>query len=360
MYCYRPRWVRIAASHAHGCCSLLQVVVRGVCSLIARGQCQRFKDAMSDTHCTRQPTCVPSLPLRGSRDLAQRSRRLQDDDGDWGTAAGLRRTCHAVPTFHQVLPAAVIALGLGNGRGHHRSLTYQVHDALAVCQRHGPWPGHQTPGLAHPSTAGSTMCAPHRHTGPTWLLQDRQHDGAARGRLGVSGHSLLPVGLEDAAGRRGESHRHRATTQGQDPCATSLPGYPLPLQRLIHHRHHLAIAPNRQVEGGPVSSTSPPHHLPIATCTRRSRDTMGAEQSTPAAAAAVADAANGATSVPSQANLPSALVVVGPSGVGKNSLINKLIEGAPDKFSHSISHTTRQPRTGEKVGEACKEGVRVR
>jgi putative ribosome biogenesis GTPase RsgA len=45
---------------------------------------------------------------------------------------------------------------------------------------------------------------------------------------------------------------------------------------------------------------------------------------------------------------PSALVIVGPSGVGKGTLINKLMEG-DTRFGFSISHTTRLPRPGEQV-----------
>jgi guanylate kinase len=45
---------------------------------------------------------------------------------------------------------------------------------------------------------------------------------------------------------------------------------------------------------------------------------------------------------------PSALVIVGPSGVGKGTLINKLMAGN-DRYGFSCSHTTREPRQGEKV-----------
>ena len=45
---------------------------------------------------------------------------------------------------------------------------------------------------------------------------------------------------------------------------------------------------------------------------------------------------------------PSALVIVGPSGVGKGTLINKLMAGN-DRYGFSCSHTTRAPRQGEKV-----------
>jgi guanylate kinase len=45
---------------------------------------------------------------------------------------------------------------------------------------------------------------------------------------------------------------------------------------------------------------------------------------------------------------PSALVVVGPSGVGKGTLIERLMSSS-DSFGFSCSHTTRQPRQQEKV-----------
>lgn len=44
------------------------------------------------------------------------------------------------------------------------------------------------------------------------------------------------------------------------------------------------------------------------------------------------------------------IVISGPSGVGKGTLIEKLIDAHPDTFALSISHTTRQPRTGEREG----------
>ena len=47
--------------------------------------------------------------------------------------------------------------------------------------------------------------------------------------------------------------------------------------------------------------------------------------------------------------LPSALVIVGPSGVGKGTLIHQLMSGS-NSFGFSCSHTTRAPREGEKVG----------
>ena len=44
------------------------------------------------------------------------------------------------------------------------------------------------------------------------------------------------------------------------------------------------------------------------------------------------------------------VVISGPSGVGKGTLISKLVKDYPDAFGFSISHTTRQPRQGEEDG----------
>lgn len=49
---------------------------------------------------------------------------------------------------------------------------------------------------------------------------------------------------------------------------------------------------------------------------------------------------------------PKALVIVGPSGVGKGTLIKLLMDGS-DRFGFSTSHTTRQPRPGEIVRNFC-------
>lgn len=45
------------------------------------------------------------------------------------------------------------------------------------------------------------------------------------------------------------------------------------------------------------------------------------------------------------------LVMVGPSGAGKGTLINSLTENHPDRFGFSVSYTTRQPREGEVHGK---------
>jgi len=46
------------------------------------------------------------------------------------------------------------------------------------------------------------------------------------------------------------------------------------------------------------------------------------------------------------------IVIVGPSGVGKGTLIGRLMQEMPTSFAHSISHTTRGPRPGESHGKS--------
>ncbi|TFK32791.1 guanylate kinase/L-type calcium channel beta subunit [Crucibulum laeve] len=45
------------------------------------------------------------------------------------------------------------------------------------------------------------------------------------------------------------------------------------------------------------------------------------------------------------------LVLSGPSGVGKSTLLQRLFAEFPDKFGFSVSHTTRDPRPGEEHGK---------
>ncbi|OQE47263.1 hypothetical protein PENCOP_c001G08758 [Penicillium coprophilum] len=44
------------------------------------------------------------------------------------------------------------------------------------------------------------------------------------------------------------------------------------------------------------------------------------------------------------------LVISGPSGAGKGTLIQKLIDAHPNTFELTVSHTTRKPRPNEKDG----------
>lgn len=48
----------------------------------------------------------------------------------------------------------------------------------------------------------------------------------------------------------------------------------------------------------------------------------------------------------------SPVVFVGPSGIGKNTIIGELMNTYPGRFEYSISHTTRQPREGEVRGQS--------
>lgn len=47
---------------------------------------------------------------------------------------------------------------------------------------------------------------------------------------------------------------------------------------------------------------------------------------------------------------PCPVVIAGPSGAGKTTLINKLMKKFPNLCGFSISHTTRNPRQGEENG----------
>lgn len=51
----------------------------------------------------------------------------------------------------------------------------------------------------------------------------------------------------------------------------------------------------------------------------------------------------------SSANRP--IVISGPSGTGKSTLLKKLFAEYPDKFGFSVSNTTRKPRPGEVNGK---------
>jgi guanylate kinase len=47
---------------------------------------------------------------------------------------------------------------------------------------------------------------------------------------------------------------------------------------------------------------------------------------------------------------PKPVVFAGPSGVGKGTVINALMQKFPNAFGFSVSHTTRGPRPGEVDG----------
>jgi len=66
---------------------------------------------------------------------------------------------------------------------------------------------------------------------------------------------------------------------------------------------------------------------------------------------------------------PRPLIICGPSGVGKGTIISILTESSthfsPSAFGFSVSHTTRKPRPGEEDGvhyhfsdvESMKRGI---
>lgn len=45
------------------------------------------------------------------------------------------------------------------------------------------------------------------------------------------------------------------------------------------------------------------------------------------------------------------IVISGPSGVGKSTLLRRLFQEYPDKMSFSVSYTSRNPRIGERDGK---------
>jgi len=49
---------------------------------------------------------------------------------------------------------------------------------------------------------------------------------------------------------------------------------------------------------------------------------------------------------------PRPVVLSGPSGTGKSTLLGRLLAAHPATFGFSVSHTTRAPRAGEQDGEA--------
>jgi guanylate kinase len=66
---------------------------------------------------------------------------------------------------------------------------------------------------------------------------------------------------------------------------------------------------------------------------KKAHSTMGNEASQPAAAVG-----------------PRPVVIAGPSGAGKGTLIEMLMKCYPNQVRFSVSHTTRPPRAGEVNG----------
>jgi len=47
---------------------------------------------------------------------------------------------------------------------------------------------------------------------------------------------------------------------------------------------------------------------------------------------------------------PHPIIISGPSGTGKSTILTRLFAEYPSRFGFSVSHTTRQPRAGEQNG----------
>eukprot|EP00842_Homolaphlyctis_polyrhiza_P005418 jgi/Hompol1/5878/HPOL_000177-RA len=56
------------------------------------------------------------------------------------------------------------------------------------------------------------------------------------------------------------------------------------------------------------------------------------------------------TTAPVDPSKPRPIVLCGPSGTGKSTLLKRLFKEYPDNFGFSISHTSRKPRAGETNG----------
>eukprot|EP00798_Chlamydomonas_sp_ICE-L_P005326 gene5326-33711_t len=78
---------------------------------------------------------------------------------------------------------------------------------------------------------------------------------------------------------------------------------------------------------------------------------MGAEQSTPGEEESPATNIVASAQASAAASQSVPLVVVGPSGVGKGTLIAQLMASDGSRFGFTTSHTTRSPRKGEQNGE---------
>jgi len=90
----------------------------------------------------------------------------------------------------------------------------------------------------------------------------------------------------------------------------------------------------REASAGPVVMASSAEELTAA---------IAGEAAAPAGSAAAAARCLLPTS-------PMPVVVCGPSGVGKGTLVGKLLTEFPDRVGFCCSHTTRAPRPGEEDG----------
>jgi guanylate kinase len=131
---------------------------------------------------------------------------------------------------------------------------------------------------------------------------------------------------------------------------------PISNRRMGHSLKVLGTAFGGAVAAGTVACSS----LPTVHAGDRSTARIGAVTAAGVACGLMggplAFAAFGATGVASvitatESNVVSrAVVIAGPSGVGKGTLIEMLMKDMPGKFGFSVSHATRKPRPGEVNG----------
>ncbi|KAH7826196.1 Guanylate kinase [Monocercomonoides exilis] len=82
---------------------------------------------------------------------------------------------------------------------------------------------------------------------------------------------------------------------------------------------------------------------------------LAGEQSTSSSSSSSTPSSSSSTSsseTENQGTFSKIVVIAGPSGVGKSTVIKAMIAQYPDSFGFSVSHTTRKPRPGEENGVA--------
>lgn len=88
----------------------------------------------------------------------------------------------------------------------------------------------------------------------------------------------------------------------------------------------------------------------IVACDLISGEALAAKDDVPHTEEPVAIAGMPVTELENADSSDLPLIIGGPSGVGKGTLVGMLFSEFPDLFSKKVSHTTRDPRTGEVNG----------
>lgn len=107
-------------------------------------------------------------------------------------------------------------------------------------------------------------------------------------------------------------------------------------------------------DGGMAHAASALHHQQLQVLEQQEEVSQQQAQAQPETeAVSSADAAQDDQSSAAASPIadgPRPLVVVGPSGVGKGTLLRRILEEFSDLFGSAVSHTTRSPRNGEVNG----------